>query len=471
MAADVSRPNILMIMSDQHTPSVMGCYGNEVVRTPNMDRLAAAGVTFENAYCSAPVCVPSRMSMLTGLHCDKIRVWHNADPLMPHLTTWPMALRLAGYETVISGRMHLLWGDRMGGFEKRLCGDATDRVPNITPDRTMCGTGRPQGIDTHIGEGDAYPQDEEAKVHAIRYLRQEHAQPFALCVGFYKPHAPFVAERRFLELYSDFEPELTLDEPCVALYRSCVDGCLAKGPLDPERVRLAVRCYYGMVSHVDALVGEVLHALEEEGLTENTVVIYTSDHGEMLGRHKLWHKMCFYEDSVRVPLIISCPARFPGNVRRTENVSLLDLFPTFLDLVGCERKIPLDGGSLVPSLEGKPLGRPNEVMSLSIGVQRGHPAIMLKRDALKLICTKGFASVLFDLSEDPQENVDFSNDPAYASVLREMLASVAKRWDADRVNEQVEFNQSHLDQWRLLQEKQAQDGRIDPGRWVQIGVG
>ena len=451
------RMNILFIISDQHTPSVTGCYGNDVVHTPNIDRLSEAGVTFDSAYCNAPVCVPSRMSMLSGLHSDRIGVWHNADPLPPHVTTWPMLLSLAGYETMISGRMHLLWGDRMGGFSRRLCGDTNRQIPKAWPsarrDSTNGAIARFQGYDTTLGEGAVYPQDEEARDRAIQYLREEKEGPFALCVGFYKPHAPFKTPKKYLDLYGDLERIGTLDEPCIPLYQHVLEeGLGERGPLDPDRVHLARQCYYGMVTQVDEYVGEILNALEDEGLSENTIVIYTSDHGDMLGRHQLWHKVNFYEDSVRVPMVFSCPSRFAGGMRRPENVSLLDLFPTFLDIAGNRRPCPLDGESLMPLLQDGSLARGDEVIALSIGARQGHPAIMLKRGSLKLICTMGYPPVLFDLEKGPQELVDFSEDPTYASTMRDMLASVEARWDPDLVNRQVAFNESHLANCHAWQE-------------------
>ena len=456
MSCRQTPPNILLIISDQHTPSVAGCYGNTSVRTPNLDRLAETGATFDNAYCNSAVCVPSRMSMLAGLHCDRIRVWHNADPLPPPVTTWPQALRLAGYDTAISGRMHLLWGDRMGGFGRRLCGDESDRISKAWPsgrkDRTNGVCGRPQGFDSALGAGVSYPGDEEAKDRAIRYLRERRREPFALCVGFYKPHAPFQAPSHLIDLYGGIESPPLAQEPCVPLYHPAVDDGHAKGPLPPDRVKLARQCYYGMVTQVDQFLGEILDTLEEQGLSEDTIVIYTSDHGEMLGRHQLWHKVCFYEDSVRVPLIVSCPSRFPRGERRAFNVSLLDLFPTFTDIAEHAHEAPLDGESLLPLLAGGALQREDEVMALSIGPRLGHPSAMLKRGHLKLICTLGFPPILFDLSRDPGECVDFSADHQYAEVLREMQAAVEDRWDPDLVNQQVEFSQSHLPTWVKLQE-------------------
>jgi choline-sulfatase len=221
--------------------------------------------------------------------------------------------------------------------------------------------------------------------------------------------------------------------------------------MDPGAARLARQCYYGMVTQIDNLVGEVVDAVEAAGLRESTIIVYTADHGETLGRHQLWHKMSFYEDSVRVPLIASCPSRYPSGERRSENVSLLDLFPTFMDAAGHEHEAPLDGESLLPLLSGGSLQRLNEVVAMSIGPEPGRPSGMLRRDSLKLILTKGYGPLLFDLDRDPSENTNFAGDPAYMDVLTDMTRALESRWDPDAINAQVDFNQDHLPVWSGVQ--------------------
>jgi choline-sulfatase len=446
------RPNIVMIMSDQHTPNVTGCYGNGLVKTPNMDSLAENGVMFENAYCNNPVCVPSRCSMLTGLYSHKINVWCNADPLLPHLATWPLVLQSAGYETVISGRMHLVWGDRLGGFSKRLFGDPPVPVPRIGPNKTMQGGFAPQGLDSRLGAiedmEDNYrgtgPHDEEANERAINYLKKDARKPFALYIGYYQPHAPFVAPKKYFDLYKSMDPATGLEDPLADIYLPLLKGLSLDRKIEEHKLKTAIRAYYAMVSHVDHLVGEVKNTLEQTGLLDNTIIIYTSDHGEMLGRHRLWHKMCFYEDSVRVPLIFSCPEKFGRGRKIAANVSLLDLFPTFLDIALFNRQIKLDGQSLMPFLTGKTKMRKDGVIAESIGVQRGFPGRMLKKDNLKLILYHARKPVLFDLEKDPAENVNVAGEKKYAKVLKSMMKEIARDWDVEIVNRNIEHNFEHI---------------------------
>lgn len=436
-----------MIMSDQHTPSVIGCYGNTDVKTPNLDRLAENGVLFENAYCNNPVCVPSRMSMLTGLRSSKINVWANSDCLSPHFATWPLLLRLSGYETVICGRNHMLWGDRLNGFGKRLCGDTGVTIPYIRPGKTQQSEKSPQGIDTQLGPNNMSGlarHDIGVSEHAIKYLKNPPENPFALYIGFYQPHAPFVALEEYFDKYSGLSPSSRRDERIEPPYDKMLLNLNLDREIPDEKIKTAVRAYYAMVSHVDELVGKIVRQAEESGLLENTVIVYVSDHGEMLGRHRLWHKMCFYEDSVRVPMIFNCPSMIAGNRRVKQNVSLLDLFPTFLEIAGNSEKISLDGNSLLPFLENRKSCWNNSVISETIGIERGKPGRMLKKDNFKLICYHQEKPILFDLDADPEEQVNLSESPAHIEVIREMLAELTKAWDVDRINNTFDENMKHV---------------------------
>ena len=438
--ADSGRPNLVVIMSDQHAAGALGCYGNRTVRTPNIDRLAADGVRFDNAYCNNPVCVPSRMSMLTGLLSSRINVWNNADCLSPHFATWPLLLRYAGYETVISGRNHMLWGDRLYGFGRRLCGDTGNVIPFIEPGRTQQGDPRrmPQGVDTCLGARPQSPHarhDAEAAARAIEYLAAPRESPFALFVGFYQPHAPFAALPEYFNLYAGQDMPTKLPPHAnVALYKTQE----TERELTADTLQTIARGYYGMISHVDQLTGDIVSALERHGLRDNTVVLYTSDHGEMLGAHGLWHKMVFYEEAVRVPLVFSAPARWKGGRTSPQNVSLVDLFPTFLELGECEADLPLDGHSLLPLLHGNSNHWDNAVLAETIGIRRGEPGRMLKRDDLKLLMYHRRPPVLFDLQTDSGEETDVAGNPAYASRLAELTAEAAREWNPDAVAAAVE---------------------------------
>lgn len=444
----MNKPNIVVIMSDQHTPSILGCYGNKNVSTPNIDSLAENGIVFDNAYCNNPVCVPSRMSMLTGLHSHKINVFNNADPLLPHLATWPLLLRTAGYDTVISGRNHLLWGDRLAGFGSRLCGDTGKSIPWVKNGKTMIGEIAPQAIDTQTGPDDNSfhaLHDIDVNAHAKKYLKTAgESKPFALFVGYYQPHAPFTALGKHFEKYRNMEVDVNFKEPCDPLYIPFMKALKLDREIEKEKIKTAVRAYYAMVSHIDELVGEIYSSLRENNLLDNTVVIYVSDHGEMLGRHGLWHKMTFYEDSVRIPLIVSCPEKFSSGRRIDRNVSLLDFFPTFMELAGVKDGIELDGASIFPLLEGKTEKWNNRVIAETIGIRRGEPGRMLKRDDFKLLMYHKSEPVLFDLSADPLEQRNLAKDGKYSKVLAEMIREASEDWHPQKINEMLDNNLKHI---------------------------
>jgi len=443
-----TQPNIVFIMSDQHSHNVLGCYGNTDVSTPNIDALAENGIQFDNAYCNNPVCVPSRMSMLTGLYSHKINVFNNADPLPPHLATWPLLLRTAGYETVISGRSHLLWGDKLAGFGSRLCGDRSSAIPWVKNDKTMIGGSAPQGIDKHMGADDNAPHanhDIEANRHAKKYLETcDKTKPFALFIGYYQPHAPFLALKKHVEKYRNTEIAIDLNEPCHPFYLPFQKAMRQNREINKDELQTLARTYYAMTSHVDELVGDIQACLKKQNLLDNTIVIYASDHGEMLGRHGLWHKMNFYENSVRIPLIISCPEKFGFGRKTDRNVSLLDLFPTFLELAGSRDNIELDGSSLVPLLEGETKQWNNRVIAETIGVTRGRPGRMLKRDHFKLLMYHQSEPILFDLSTDPMEQLDLAKDEKYSQILTGMIKEASIEWDPEKVNKSVDANLKHI---------------------------
>jgi choline-sulfatase len=199
-----------------------------------------------------------------------------------------------------------------------------------------------------------------------------------------------------------------------------------------------------MVSHIDDLTGKIVRQAEESGLLDNTIIVYTSDHGEMLGRHKLWHKMNFYEDSIRVPLVVSCPSKYARGLRVKSNVSLLDIFPTFMEIGENKEEISVDGHSLVPFLKGDNPEWDNSVISESIGVERGKPGRMLKRDNFKLIYYHQGKPLLFDLEADPDELNNLAGSEKHKSILNSMLNELMESWDVQEINRRFEDNLKHV---------------------------
>lgn len=458
----VDRPNILLICSDQHTPGVTGCYGNPHVHTPHLDTLASEGVTFDSAYCASPVCVASRLSMLTGRHPHRIGVWGLADTIPSTTPTWPVPLSISGWETIICGRMHLVYGDRNHGFERRLCGDAyptmrnhfafwTQKEPAVTHagrviQESGLGTARHDAEDA-ITEGFALKF-----LHGMNPVKQ--SRPFAMCVGFYRPHTPFVAPPGLAALYDDLE----LD-PCGSVeelppfYRSLSRHFgLEEDPPSKDDCRRAIRMYYAMVTGLDRRIGLICDALKQQGLWDRTIVIYTSDHGEMLGRHGLWFKSALYEEAARVPLII----RFPGNtgkgVHVNEPVSLLDLFPTLCEIAGVEPYEFLDGVSLMPALGGEPLPVDRPIFTEYADYGLHTPTRMMRKGSYKLIYADGFDPLLFDMTNDPGEKNNLAGQATMKDVVDSMLTDILAEWDPVQIRQRVLSNQRNRDLFMFAEE-------------------
>nr|HPN84434.1 sulfatase-like hydrolase/transferase [Victivallales bacterium] len=268
-------------------------------------------------------------------------------------------------------------------------------------------------------------------------------KPFALYVGFYQPHAPFVALKEYYDMYAGMPYRSYRNEKFEEPHDKMIKKLQLDREIPDEKLASAVRAYYGMVSHIDNLIGKIISQVESSGLLDNTVIIYTSDHGDMLGRHRLWHKMCFYEDSVRVPLIFSFEGCKRGKTVDS-NVSLLDLFPTFLEIAESEEKPELDGQSILPllNMDAKSLPK-NSVIAESIGIELGRPGRMLKKDNFKLIYYHNEKPILFDLSKDPDEHENLAESPAHKDILGEMMAEIMQSWDVNKINKTFEECRKH----------------------------
>ena len=444
------RPNILVIMSDQHSKHVLGCYGNPIVRTPNLDRLAANGVLFTDAYCASPVSCPSRMSFLTGRTPSRNRVWNNQQILNPAIPTWAHVLGAAGYETSLLGRMHFEGHDQYHGFENRPIGEMFAVHPG-----TFGGEKYPSGQSRRVmelsGTGTTTYQwmDDRIASAACEYLRAREdgrrSRPFAAVVGFVLPHCPFVAPRDLFDYYHPRVdiPEVEDRQPAmIDWYRKSRD---IDRPLDERRVRIARAAYFALCEFFDALVGRLLDCLEETGLAQNTWVVYCSDHGEMAGEHGCWTKNTYYEGSVGVPLIVRPPGPERAAVRSDRVCNLLDLAPTFADLARAEAVPDWDGQSLWPFLSGaEPDEWSNETYSEVVdeSTRPNIPSRMIRSGPWKLWVDQPQEGAevdvaLFNLENDPREIHDLSTDPGHSEIREELLGKVMGHWDPDAVRREV----------------------------------
>ncbi len=449
------RPNLLYIHTDQHSPHVTGCYGDPLVETPNLDRLAAGGALFENAYCSSPICVPSRMAMLSGRHPYQNDCWTNEHILDSGIPTIAHAMGAAGYRPALAGRMHSLGPDQLRGYAERFVGDhSPNHLGNRGPDRGVLeGTAGPQRISLQkSGPGQMGYQvhDEDVTAAAVDFLNRQGvqkragllAQPFSLTVGLMMPHPPYVARA---EDYDRYAAGMTLPRkpgPFASVAHPHLRWWRTKTGIeevtDAEILR-ARAAYWGLVHRVDCLVGEILAALNANGFGEDTLIVYTSDHGDMQGEHGLWWKHVFYEESVRVPLIVNWPGVVPPGQRSQRVVSALDVAATLLDGIGAPALPNSTGRSLLPLIDGRadlPTWEDvafSEYCTDEFGPPEGAYQRMIRREEWKLVYYHWQPPQLFNLAEDPDETADRADDPGCAGVLADLTAAVLDGWDPDRV--------------------------------------
>ena len=472
------RPNVLIIMADQLTAPALPCYGHPVVKTPHLDKLAQTGVVFENAYCNSPLCAPSRASMMTGQLPSGNGVYDNAANFPADIPTVAHYLRNAGYTTCLAGKMHFNGPDQLHGFEERLTTDIYPADYGWTPDWEIFEQ-RPSWYHNMLSVVQAgicitsnqLDYDEEVSYHTQRYLydlaRRENEQPFFLLASFTHPHDPYAITPEYWDRYDHAEidlpatpplPYAELDPHSQRLYQVCAMGDYAQ---TEARVRNARHAYYGMVSYIDDKVGQILEALDKTGLSENTVVIFVADHGDMLGERGLWYKMSFFEWSARIPMIFHAPDRFaPRRVKSP--VSLIDLLPTLTDMAAAGHSPTyadnLDGSSLLPLLTGEASDATHPVYGELLGEGTVAPLLMIRRDRYKYIYCTTDPDQLYDLETDPQELNNLAEQPEFQDLCQTFQAEVKTRWDTQALHEQVLASQRR----RRLVDEALRKGRHTP---------
>jgi len=436
---------MVVIMSDQHNPHVMGCAGNTVVRTPNLDALAAEGVRFTSAYCPYPLCVPSRMAFVTARDPDRVRVWDNGCVLASDVPTVAHALGAAGYEAVLCGRMHFCGPDQYHGFERRIYADCQGF---LSPEIQGSGYNRTNGQTRYAVEIAGYGRtgfqayDQAVTERACRFVeeRTDPERPYCMVVGYMLPHNPLICERALFEEYLAALPvpdALGADDPAAS--HPALRKWRARREADvlrPEQQHRALAAYYGLVTELDRNIGRLVDAVRSRSAAEDTLIVYCTDHGDMAGEHGMWWKSCFFEGAAGVPLVVSWPGRFPGGRSVEEVVNLIDVPATVLDLAGAEPVPDMDGRSLVGLLEaGGPVsGWPNETFSQYVGAHGDRPSCMIRSGPWKLMYYPEFDShLLFNLAEDPGELCDRGSDPACRAIVEGLLAKIHARWSAERM--------------------------------------
>ncbi len=449
MARDL--PNILLIQADQLKPQVLPGYGGPAA-TPHIERLCGEGVVFENAYCNFPLCAPSRFSMLAGMLPSRVRAFDNAAEFAAATPTMAHYLRLAGYRTALAGKQHFVGPDMLHGFHERLLPELYPTDFHWTPDwdETRMESNNDSsgviksGICTHSMQMD---HDEAVLSRAAAWLLDvSDRQPFFLAVSFTHPHEPYFARREHWERYRHEDipmPATSLlpeSERDLHSRRMLAHHGLLEGDITDAHVRTARHAYLANCSWLDDMVGTLLKSLEATGASDNTVVLFTSDHGDMLGERGLWFKKHFFDHAARVPLILHAPRRFPA-ARRPEPVSLVDLLPTLCGLAEIDlaerAPRPPDGASLLPLCEGAAESGERPVFAEMTSEGVPSPMFMVRHGRFKLMTGGGAPDLLFDLEADPEERNDLAADPDSAELLAALRRLTEETWDAAALEAEV----------------------------------
>jgi choline-sulfatase len=418
-------PDILFIMCDSLAPHFMGAYGDGAGATPNLDGLAAKGTLFENAYASCPLCAPSRASLVTGRYASELGCFDNGSPFASEWPTIGHALGAVGYETAIIGKMHFVGHDQHHGFDHRIALETdyskgyNPRLYKLAYDWTQPSARNPNSPEL-MGESYLdlerwrdyrlhHERDEIIHEAALAYLERDKPAPFFACVSYHAPHNPFWIPEKERNRFRG----KGLDLPAIPKGAEAVHGLMDAWLNDfhylpqvqerlmrEDNLRWLYETFYGMLFDLDRRVGELLDALGNK--LQDTVVVFASDHGDMMGHRGMVQKRSFYERSVRVPLLLSWPLRWPGGVRRAKPVSLLDLFPTLAELARAPLPDDLPGRSLLPSMRGEE--RENRTLYAEYHGEGVHaPCFMVRRGRYKYLYVHGFEERLYDLVADPGE--------------------------------------------------------------------
>lgn len=443
-----SKPNILLVMSDEHNPAMTGCYGNSVIHTPHIDALAADGVAFDGHYCNGPLCVPSRLSFTAGKYPSRVDVWSLTSAL-PSDSTPSIAhsMNAAGYDSLLCGKMHYA-PDRRYGFRdvggdmnqyKKTGKGSRFQMDKITERAPLS----PRFKDLATAEnGQAVVHDRKVTAGTVDFLSKRTGnKPFFLIAGYLAPHFPLIVPDPF---YLPFQDRVAMPlvptglvESLPLNYRALRCGFKVTD-VPPDKVKYARELYYGLTSWVDNEIGKVMATLRANpAIRDNTIVIYTSDHGEMAGDHSMWWKNCMYESAARVPLIVSYPQRWKGGQRRGLVSGHVDLVQTVLDLGGARAGEDWNGNSMVPWLDNPGHAWKDRAAAEYYAHFILHGFVMYREGRWKYVyhgqpsANMAVQRQLFDLVADPTETHDLSAKKEHAALIEKLHRRMVREVGGD----------------------------------------
>ncbi len=453
----MTQPNILILMVDQLNGTLFPDGPADWLHTPNLRALAERSTRFANAYTASPLCAPGRAGFMSGQLPSQTGVYDNAAEFRSDIPTYAHHLRRAGYQTCLSGKMHFVGPDQMHGFEERLTTDIYPADFGWTPDYRTPGARidwwyHNMGSVTGAGVAEISNQmeyDDEVAYHAMRKLydlsRGHDDRPWCLTVSFTHPHDPYVARRKYWDLYEACDhlmPEvgpIPHEDQDPHSQRIFDANDWRSFDITDEDVRRSRQAYFANISYLDDKIGDILDTLERT--RQEAIILFVSDHGDMLGERGLWFKMSFYEGSARVPLMICAPDMQPGLV--TDPISTIDVCPTLCDLAGVsmDEVMPwTTGQSLVPQGQGAPRTEP---VAMEYAAEASYsPMIALRQGRWKYTNCAIDPEQLFDLEADPQELTDLAADPANEKTLEAFRLLAAARWDLEQFDAEVRASQA-----------------------------
>lgn len=456
----MKKPNFLIIMTDQFNGTFFPDGPAEFLHAPHLKALSARSVRFANAYTASPLCAPARASFMSGQLPSRTGVYDNAAEFQSSIPTFAHHLRNAGYYTCLSGKMHFVGPDQMHGFEDRLTTDIYPADFGWTPDYRKQGEridwwyhnlGSVTGAGVALTSNQMEYDDEVAffanqKLHQLSRESTDAARrPWCLTVSFTHPHDPYVARRKYWDYYdgiAELDPAISdlenQDPHSNRLIKACDHASFDIKRADVRRARQG---YFANISFMDDKVGELIETLHETRMFDDTIIVFTSDHGDMLGERGLWFKMNFFEGSARVPLTFAGPGIAPFLV--TAPVSTLDVNPTLADLAGidiADIRPWTDGQSLVPQLSGEVRTTPVLMEYAAEGSQA--PLVAIREGDMKFIHCQLDPPMLFNLKDDPNEQVNLAQDPAFTDVVAGYMSRVNHRWNMESFDAAVRESQA-----------------------------